>query len=559
MHRQRAICPRCMRASAWRWTTCRCSPNRLRWRRCARSRSASLSRTSQEHTAMNPRLGVRTYVLAAELLAGPVIVYAILSNGPLRSRPVGTGAGHFYIVSAVAFVALLLAMEVLWAARTLPDARLVLLGAGFLAMAGIFLAHGLGTAPFLGGHVHPPAGETAAAVDTAADPYAAFVAHSHEYTSAAISADAVWRGEVVGFSGRLSLLVSALLFALATVEPPEQLAHRLTRVRWWLVGAVVLLVGGYIPTAVLMPRAFTWIPMTSQLLSWCVALITWAALAFAGWRFLQAYRLAILPLQGTMAFGMALLCEATWFQLRGAVWSLPWWEYHVVMLAGFLLPVLALLWQYRVAGDLGAVVEGLFLRAQVLGLRHGDPRALTALAAAVSAKDTETGEHTERVGDLVVAMGRYLGLPEERLDLLRWAGRLHDLGKIGVPNSILRKPGKLTESEYAIMKLHSPRGGNIALRSRMLAEAAPIIRAHHERMDGSGYPDGLRGDEIPFEARIVAVADVWDALTSDRPYRKAMPIEQATAIVRAEAGPSLDPRCVEALFAVLERRAVNAA
>lgn len=517
---------------------------------------------------MNPRIGVRTYALVAELLAGPVVIYAILSNGPLRSRPVGTGAGHFYIVSAVAFAALLLAGAVLWAARNLPDARLVLLAAGFLAMASIFLAHGLGTAPFLGGHVHPPAGGASAAVDTAADPYAAFVAHSHaqgsgeresEYARAAVPDDAVWRGRVVGFSGRLSLLISALLFALAAVELPERLAHRLTRLRWWLAGTVALLVGGYIPTAVLMPRVFTWIPMTSQLLSWGVALITWAALLFACWRFFQAYRLAILPLQGTMALGMALLCEATWFQLRGTTWSLPWWEYHVVMLAGFLLPVLALLWQYRVAGDLGAVIEGLFLRAQVSGLRQGDPRALTALAVAVSAKDTETGEHTERVGDLVVAMGRHLGLPEERLDLLRWAGRLHDLGKIGVPNSILRKPGKLSEGEFAIMKLHSPRGGNIALRSRMLAEAAPIIRAHHERMDGSGYPDGLRGDDIPFEARIIAVADVWDALTSDRPYRKAMPAEQAMVIVRAEAGPHLDPRCVEALFAVLERRAVNAA
>lgn len=285
--------------------------------------------------------------------------------------------------------------------------------------------------------------------------------------------------------------------------------------------------------------------------------MAWLCLGFAGRRFFQAYRIASLPLQGTMALGMGLLIETQWFVVRSAVWTLSWWEYHAVMLVGFLAPVLGLLWQYRRAGDLGAVVEGLFLRAQINGLRAGDPHALTALAVAVAAKDTETGEHTERVGALVVEMGRLLGLTDDRLELLRWAGRLHDLGKIGVPNSILRKPGKLTDAEFTVMKSHAPRGGNVAGRSRMLAAAAPLIRAHHERMNGTGYPDGLAGEQIPLEARIIAVADVWDALTCDRPYRAAMPHEKAAAIVRKESGPLLDPRCVEALFVALGRSAAG--
>jgi HD-GYP domain-containing protein (c-di-GMP phosphodiesterase class II) len=120
-----------------------------------------------------------------------------------------------------------------------------------------------------------------------------------------------------------------------------------------------------------------------------------------------------------------------------------------------------------------------------------------------------------------------------------------------LPNSILRKPGPLNEREFRIVQLHSPRGGNIALRSQTLLDAAAIIRAHHERMDGSGYPDGLRGPAIPLEARIVAVADVWDALTCDRPYRDAMSPAGAAVILAEEAGSHLDAACVRALFDVV--------
>ncbi len=218
------------------------------------------------------------------------------------------------------------------------------------------------------------------------------------------------------------------------------------------------------------------------------------------------------------------------------------------MLVGFLVCVIELLRQYRVTGDLGAIVEGLFLRQQVSGLRAGDPRALIALRAAIAAKDTETSGHIDRVSDSAVAVGEELSLRGDDLEIVRVAGHLHDLGKIGVPNSILGKTGPLTDKEFAIVKQHTVRGWYIADRSEMLARVAPIIRAHHERLDGAGYPDGLRAEFIPLAARIVAVADVWDAITSDRPYRAAMPWDEAAAILEAKAGSHLGPRCVQALF-----------
>jgi HD-GYP domain-containing protein (c-di-GMP phosphodiesterase class II) len=253
-----------------------------------------------------------------------------------------------------------------------------------------------------------------------------------------------------------------------------------------------------------------------------------------------------------MALSMALLIEAQWFMIQGPPWHLSWWEYHFAMLAGFLCPVIGLLLQFRSTGDLGAVVEALFLREAVTGIRDGDPRALHALGAAVAAKDGDTSAHVDRVSQMAVAIGERMGLQPNQLEILRWAGRLHDLGKIGVPNSILLKPGRLTDAEFREMQKHSARGWQAARKSGVLDQAAAAIRGHHERWNGSGYPDGLAGDSIPLEARIIAVADVWDAVTSKRPYRAGMSHEQAAALIRDGSSVLFDPLCVDALFAIVE-------
>ncbi len=488
--------------------------------------------------------------MTATLLPGAA--YALLVNVPALDPKVLSGGQHFIIVGTVSLVALLLAGAVAWAAYHTPDARTVTLALALISMSGIFLAHGAGTSRWF---------PLAPAVSTTAH-----AGHAPAYsdfggaygTPAATRATPPPAGKVqaarrqaVGLSARLSLMVSALWLAHAAAGMPRRVADWVVRQRLALASVMLAITAGYAVVALWFPVWLSWAPVHSHELSWAIAVIAWSGFGFAGWRFAQAYRLASLPLQGTMALAMAYLMQAQWFMLRGELWRLSWWEYHVTMLAGFLLPALGLLWQYRINGDLGAVVEGLFLRDTVSGLRQGDPRALGALAAAVAAKDSETDEHTTRVGDLAVAIARRVRLPEERIELLRWAGRLHDAGKIGVPNRILRKPGPLTPAEFAVIQRHAARGGRIAHRSRLLARAAPIIRAHHERMDGSGYPDGLRGDAIPLEARIIAVADVWDALTCDRPYRAAMPPSRALAVIHAERGTKLDSACVDGLLDVL--------
>lgn len=167
-------------------------------------------------------------------------------------------------------------------------------------------------------------------------------------------------------------------------------------------------------------------------------------------------------------------------------------------------------------------------------------------------------KHTQRVAELAVQIGREMALEAETLQTLRRSALLHDIGKIGVPETILNKPGRLTEAEFAVVKEHPVRGCAMVQHLRSLERALGGIRSHHERLDGSGYPDGLAGDAIPLEARIIAVADVYDALTSHRPYRAAWPPERALALIESEAGNKLDAACVRALHAALRHRAAPA-
>ena len=180
---------------------------------------------------------------------------------------------------------------------------------------------------------------------------------------------------------------------------------------------------------------------------------------------------------------------------------------------------------------------------------------LVALGNAIDAKDTYTEGHAERVAHYSVAIGKQLGLPYEALRRLRLGGVLHDIGKIGVPEAILNKPGPLTTDEFAVMKKHPEIGERICAPLKSLREMLPAIRSHHERPNGSGYPDGLAGDEIPVEARIVCLADVYDALATTRSYKRAFTRERCIAILRDDTAKGLfDPLVVEAFVAYLSER-----
>jgi putative two-component system response regulator len=159
---------------------------------------------------------------------------------------------------------------------------------------------------------------------------------------------------------------------------------------------------------------------------------------------------------------------------------------------------------------------------------------LFALAQAVEQRDAHTSGHCARMAFVGVSLGIAMGLQRASLLSLYRGGYLHDVGKVGIPDSILFKPGKLTAAEWVVMRSHATRGEEICRHLHSLAPVLPIIRHHHERWDGTGYPDGLRGDQIPLLARVVQIADIYDALTSARPYKPALKPSEALRILRQE-------------------------
>ena len=182
-------------------------------------------------------------------------------------------------------------------------------------------------------------------------------------------------------------------------------------------------------------------------------------------------------------------------------------------------------------------------------LQRASLQGLEGLANALEAKDRYTRGHSERVGGWARRTALALGWSAGDADLIGQAGRLHDIGKIGVPEVVLRKMGPLSADEWQVMREHPEIGARIVAPFDFFAEGVAIIRHHHERWDGSGYPDRLTGVRIPVGARIVAIADVFDALTSDRPYRVALPVEAAVSEIERQAGHTLDAELVETFLA----------
>ena len=186
-------------------------------------------------------------------------------------------------------------------------------------------------------------------------------------------------------------------------------------------------------------------------------------------------------------------------------------------------------------------------------LEEGALEAVESLNATVDAKDPYTAGHSQRVQRIAVALGEELGLDRDRLDVLRFAGLFHDIGKIGVPDAILTKPDRLTELEYEIVKRHPEDGARIVGRLHRLHATVPAVLHHHERWDGKGYPHGLGGDGIPLEAAIVGLADAVDAMTTDRPYSCARTLEDATDEVLRNRSTQFAPAVVDAFVTLVER------
>ncbi|HVA20042.1 MAG TPA: HD-GYP domain-containing protein [Solirubrobacteraceae bacterium] len=198
-----------------------------------------------------------------------------------------------------------------------------------------------------------------------------------------------------------------------------------------------------------------------------------------------------------------------------------------------------------IAASLGAAVHRAGL---VADLERTFTTTLTALMSTVEAKDEYTASHEQQVAELAERVAVRLGAPGSRARDVRYAALLHDIGKVAVPSEILLKAGPLNDAEWITMKTHAAVGGELVARIDAFAHLAPAVRASHERWDGAGYPDGLAGEEIPLAARIIAACDTYEAMVTDRPYRKALSVAEALAELQRVSGSQLDGAVVEALL-----------
>jgi hypothetical protein len=427
---------------------------------------------------------------------------------------------HFYIVSAVSIVAATVAAALAVATIQVGLYRVLLLCLGFMSLCAIFAVHGLTTPGILVPDLFK------------------------EYPGSAAAASAY-----------LSLAVPALFFAASYMPGLARLERRLPF--WpagWLVLFVVIGLLAYAAIAVYRTWLIAQLPL-SRPNSTALAILSIALFFFAAMRQARSYRRARLASQAFLIAAFVLLADAAAAMVLFDVWTFGWWYYHLLMLAAVSLALYALMVERARARSFRSVVQTALELEVSIDVEELDFEVIAALVAAVEVKDRETQGHNRRVAQLCVEIGRQLGMSGTELRVLARTGLLHDVGKLGIPDAILEKQSPLDESESAVMKKHPEIGVSILRRGGHFKRELLGVLYHHERMDGSGYPHGLVGEAIPIEARIVAVADTYDVLTSDRPYRHACGAKEARRVVLAEAGGHLDRQSVAALLRALDRQA----
>ncbi len=251
--------------------------------------------------------------------------------------------------------------------------------------------------------------------------------------------------------------------------------------------------------------------------------------------------------QLALTFAAAMTIAAVTSLQHGKFQQLSWWDYHAYLLAGFGCAVYAIVFRTRRSRRVTETLATAFSDDPFAHISEGYPEALLQLVKAVEIKDAYTHGHSQRTARVATELGIRMGLTPDRLRVIARGAYLHDIGKIGVPDHILNKPGRLTDEERSVIETHPSLGHEMAKTAPSLSEALGVILHHHERFDGGGYPQGLAGSEIPLEARVVAVADVWDALTTDRSYRPGWPPAEALAHIHDGSGSHFDARVVDAL------------
>lgn len=454
----------------------------------------------------------RGTLLLVVLLVVPAVALAVLRSVPALDPILQSAIFHLFVVSVIAACALLVALAT--ASYAVRDGRAapVLIAVGCVAVGFMMLGHGLTTPGIFGRPMN---------LWVARLPVLALATFAGCLAAAARPEGMISR--VVARSPRVALGFPAASIALASAAiaiDPTVLSGAAPVPGETQIRIVLLVVSG-------------------------VLLLVVGAVHWRRWQ-LGRDRIELALVLASWLTMSAILSVS-----YGEFWRLSWWDYHIYLLAGFASAAWAVVAGYRGTRTLAGAVGGITMNDPMEQVANAQPDALHALIGAVEAKDPYTHGHSARVADLSTRIGLRLALEPDVVRGLHQGAFLHDVGKISIPDQILNKPGDLDPDEWEQIQRHPEVGWDLVSRADSLHGALSAIRHHHERWDGSGYPDRLGGIDIPLSGRIVAVADVWDALTSDRAYRPAWDLDRAVSHIAAASGTLFDPACVEAFLDVV--------
>ncbi len=460
----------------------------------------------------------RLKVVLAALL--PVMLGLGVVLSPRLNPELELFSFHALLVGAVAVLALLVTVVIGVVGVRQRNVQVVLLSLASGSLTLVYAVHGLASP------------ETGAAGVAPLVPMPVMPGMSGGYSAA------------LPVASQLGVLLTAFWLGL-TVTPSDSAALRgLFRLRGvllvcWMAGlsalaALLLLLPGPIASLIRLPVVHALVVGGTLLL-----------VGVAAWRSWQSWRYSRFPLQLGVVYAALWLGGAQIVLVVGPAWTLSWWIYHVQLVGVTAALVTGLIMQgYRPELPLGTVLRGLWNNRPDDLLAAGISRSVQALVASTEAHDLYTAGHSYRVALHALRLARELGYGPEALRAIIQGGILHDIGKLDVPAHILNAPGQLSTQEWTLVQAHPVHGYERCRVMGFLPEELGIIRSHHERWDGAGYPDRLVGSEIPELARLLSIADVYDALTSQRSYREPWSHERANAHLQEQAGVSFDPALV---------------
>ena len=460
----------------------------------------------------SPRLGtvLRRHGLYLTAVVTPLLLWIALRTVPAIDLELLATDFHVVLMSLVAGCALAVAMLAAQASVSLRQPGVVLLAIGCLVVGLLLLGHGL-TTPFA---LKQPLNQWVGRL-----PYLAMAL----FTVCLMLAATDWTKRSLAVIGRHP--VPAIVVAGLPV----------------LVLTVVVSIS---PTSLHGSEPFT---NEAEIRS-AIAYGTMALSVPVSWTYWRRFRLGLDIVHASLSIAAVMTGAAMMSMHFGQLWRLSWWDYHGCLLAGFAGASYGVFKRWSATKAAASALENAFEADPLALIASNYPTPLRDLVEAMETKDSYTHGHSARTATLAVSMGVRMGLDGDTLRTLAQGAYLHDIGKLGIADEILNTPGSLTRTERDVINTHPELGCDIVSAHGVLRPCLPIVLHHHERYDGNGYPQGLAGEQIPLLARIAAVADVWDALTTDRSYRPGWSPQRALDHMVDGAGRHLDPQVLAVLL-----------